>query len=175
MKLVNHFITISKHKIMVMKACFSLGLYKQGLLHDLSKYSPTEFFVGVKYFQGDSSPNNVERGKIGYSSAWLHHKGRNKHHFEYWLDYGNGADKSITGMRMPNHYIVEMFIDRVCACKNYQGDAYTNKSPLIYYEKGKMFHMIHPEVKEILETLLHMLANEGEINTFTYIKKELLK
>ena len=83
-----HFKTITKHKLMVMHYCFRIGLYKQGLLHDLSKYTPSEFLVGCKYYQGDVSPNNAEGKDKGYSSAWLHHKGRNKHHMEYWIDYG---------------------------------------------------------------------------------------
>ena len=81
-----HLSTINEHRFLVMKHCFRVGLYKQGLTHDLSKYSPTEFIPGVKYFQGDRSPNNAQREHEGYSSAWLHHKGRNKHHFEYWTD-----------------------------------------------------------------------------------------
>ena len=81
-----HFKTITRHKLLVMKYCFRIGLYKQGLLHDLSKYSPTEFLVGCRYYQGTRSPNNAEREDIGVSTSWLHHKGRNKHHFEHW-DY----------------------------------------------------------------------------------------
>ena len=78
MNIWKHFKTITHHKILVAKGCFKVGLYKQGLLHDMSKYSPTEFWVGAKYYQGTRSPNNAEREDIGYSSAWLHHKGRNK-------------------------------------------------------------------------------------------------
>ena len=75
MKAWKHFCTINHHKMLVMKGCFQVGLIKQGLLHDLSKYSPTEFIVGCKYYQGNMSPNNAEREAVGYSSAWLHHKG----------------------------------------------------------------------------------------------------
>ena len=31
-----HFRTITRHKLLVMKYCFRIGLYKQGLLHDYS-------------------------------------------------------------------------------------------------------------------------------------------
>ena len=79
MKAFAHFCTITKHKKLVLKECFRVGLYKQGLLHDMSKYSWTEFRVGCRYYQGTRSPNNAEREEKGYSSAWLHHKGRNKH------------------------------------------------------------------------------------------------
>ena len=87
-KVWKHLCTILHHKNLVRAGCFKIGLYKQGLLHDMSKYTPTEFLVGCKYYQGTMSPNNAEREDKGYSAAWLHHKGRNKHHMEYWIDYG---------------------------------------------------------------------------------------
>ena len=125
MKIWKHFCTITHHKYLVMKNCFKVGLYRQGLLHDMSKYSPAEFWVGCRYFQGNRSPNNAEREEKGYSSAWLHHKGRNKHHYEYWLDYGIHAGDGIVPVPMPMRYIVEMFIDRVAASKNYNQGHYT--------------------------------------------------
>ena len=85
MNIVNHFKTITNHKLLVMKYCFKVGLYKQGLLHDLSKYSFVEFSAGIQYYRGYVSPNSVQKTVEGYSAAWLHHKGRNKHHFEYWI------------------------------------------------------------------------------------------
>lgn len=170
-----HLKTINHHKMLVMKGCFKVGLYKQGLLHDLSKYMPSEFLVGVKYYRGNMSPNNLERKEKGYSSAWLHHKGRNKHHLEYWIDYAEGdAEAPLAGMRMPDKYVVEMFIDRMSASKNYQKEKYTDRSALEYYERGKAHHILHPEVKELLERLLHMLADEGEEATMDYIRREVL-
>ena len=88
----NHFRTITHHRLLVMKGCFQVGLYRQGLLHDLSKYTWTEFKTGVRYYQGDRSPNAAEKEIMGYSPAWLHHKGRNKHHFEYWTDVSTRED-----------------------------------------------------------------------------------
>ena len=92
MHIKEHFQTITYHRRLVRQSCFRVGLYWQGLTHDLSKYSLTEFLVGAKYFQGDCSPNNAEKEEKGYSSSWLHHKGRNKHHFEYWVDYVPGDE-----------------------------------------------------------------------------------
>ena len=66
-----HFKTITRHKLLVMKYCFRIGLYKQGLLHDLSKYSPTEFLVGCKYYQGTRSPNNAEREDLSLIHIFL--------------------------------------------------------------------------------------------------------
>lgn len=176
MKAWKHLKTITRHKIQVMKGCFKVGLYKQGLLHDMSKYSPSEFWVGVKYYQGNRSPNNAEREARGYSSAWLHHKGRNKHHYEYWIDY---STKEIPGgmapAPMPVKYVVEMLMDRIAACKIYNGAAYTPKDPLAYYLKGKENAPIHKETKALLEKLLMMLSEEGEEKTFDYIRREILK
>lgn len=174
MKAWKHLKTILHHKALVRAGCFKVGLYRQGLFHDMSKYFPTEFLVGCKYFQGNKSPNNAEREEKGYSAAWLHHKGRNKHHLEYWIDYS--ADKDImTGMKMPVNYVVEMFIDRMSASKNYQKEKYTDRSPLEYYEKGRGHYMMHPETQALLEKLLVMLAEEGEERTYRYIRREVLK
>lgn len=177
MKGWEHFKTITHHKILVMEGCFRLGLYKQGLLHDLSKYSPTEFLVGCKYYQGNRSPNNAEREDTGYSMSWLHHKGRNKHHYEYWIDYSAGSGAAIQGQKMPTKYVVEMFVDRICASKTYLGDAYTDDAPLIYYEKGaaKLGNMIHPDTAKLLHFMLKMLAEKGENYTFCFIRKNILK
>lgn len=108
MKALQHFKTITYHKYLVMKGCFAVGLYRQGICHDLSKYSWTEFRVGAKYYQGNRSPNNAEREDIGYSSAWLHHKGRNRHHYEYWVAAAIG---SLKGPRHggANIKVVKMF------------------------------------------------------------------
>ena len=177
LKAWKHLRTINHHKMLVMRQCFKVGLYKQGLLHDLSKYTPAEFFVGCKYFQGDRSPNNAEREVSGYSLAWLHHKGRNKHHYEYWIDYGLGKDEGIVGMKMPLRYVIEMFMDRVAASKTYMKESYTDEKPLEYYEHGaaKLGPMIHKDTAALLHRLLKMLAERGEAYTFSYIKNNIVK
>ncbi len=151
-----------------------MGLYRQGLLHDLSKYSWTEFRVGCRYYQGTRSPNNAEREELGYSLAWLHHKGRNKHHYEYWIDYGIGNGARMTGMKMPVNYVVEMFLDRVAASKIYRGADYSDRDPLDYYLKGKGEYMMHPQTEALRERLLRMLAEKGERETFSFVKNQIL-
>ena len=133
-----HLCTISQHKWQVMKNCFRVGLYKQGLLHDLSKYSPTEFVTGIRYYQGNRSPNSAEREEKGYSSAWLHHKGRNRHHFEYWLDVVKKQEGSVYAAEMPVKYVMEMVMDRIAASKVYEKENYTDWSAweCLYKEKG---------------------------------------
>ena len=170
-----HFKTITHHRHLVCKGCFAVGLYKQGLLHDLSKYSWVEFSVGARYFQGNKSPNNVERKEKGVSKAWLHHKGRNKHHFEYWIDYGLEEPHNMVGMLMPVNYVVEMYCDRVAACKTYQKDKYTDRSALEYYLAGKHKYMMHPDTERLLEDMLTHLAEYGEQATNEYIRREILK
>ena len=175
MKAWEHLKTISHHKRLVMENCFRVGLYKQGLLHDMSKYNPVEFFVGCKYYQGTRSPNAAEREARGYSSAWLHHKGRNKHHFEYWIDVDPKNGFQMAGMKMPVRYVIEMFMDRIAASKTYQKEAYTDRSPLEYYERSKNVMVIHPTTRRQLEILLHMLADKGEEETFRYIREHIIR
>ena len=172
MKWLEHLKTINKHKLVVMKHCFAVGLYKQGILHDLSKYSWTEFSVGAKYFQGNRSPNDAEREDKGYTSSWLHHKGRNKHHLEYWIDYSVDKTKGIVGMQMPKQYVIEMFCDRIAACKIYNKENYNQRQPLEYYMKGRAGKLLHPETKRLLEGYLKMLAEKGEEYTFRYIRNK---
>lgn len=171
---IRHFDTITTHRHLVMKGCFEVGLYRQGLLHDLSKYNPVEFIPGAIYYQGTESPNNAERRKKGHSSAWLHHKGRNKHHYEYWIDYTLAPDHHIGGNKMPIKYVVEMYVDRVSASKNYQKDLYTDQSALRYFNKGKDKYMMHEDTYDKLVMLLTYLADNGEEATNEYIRKEIL-
>ncbi len=171
-----HFKTITYHRYLVMKGCFAIGLYRQGLCHDLSKYSPSEFIVGAKYYQGDRSPNNAEREDIGYSSAWLHHKGRNKHHYEYWIDYSTKYVKGgMAPVPMSTRYIAEMLMDRVAACKVYNKDKYTCSSPWEYYQSGKDPAPLHIKTKTMLELFLKMMEMKGEKETYNFIKEKILK
>ena len=172
-----HLCTILHHKNLVRHYCFKAGLYKQGIMHDWSKYNPIEFFAGVKYYQGGKrSPNFAEKEDKKYSSAWLHHKGRNKHHFEYWIDYGINCGTIIKGVPMPRRYVAEMIMDRISASRVYLGDAYTDQAPYQYLKKG-IGHLwfVHPETLSQLEFLLRMLSERGEDDTLYYIRYHFLK
>ncbi len=179
LKVFKHFKTISEHRKVVRKGCFRVGLYFQGLTHDLSKYSPSEFFVGAKYYQGYRSPNNAEREKKGYSEAWMHHKGRNKHHYEYWTDYRPGSREGeehvIVPTRMPKRYLVEMYVDRVSASMIYNKGHYTNDMPLQYFERGDYTKLMEEHTRKELESLLKMLASNGPEVTERYIRNVILK
>ena len=173
MKVWQHLKTITRHKWLVMKGCFAVGLYKQGLLHDLSKYGPAEFLTGIRYYQGTRSPNAAEREEKGYSEAWMHHKGRNKHHYEYWTDLDLRTRK-YESFPMPRKYLVEMVMDRRAACLVYEGERYTPASALNYYLKSKERLLMHPRTQQELEYILTMLRDQGEEVTFRYLREDVL-
>ena len=170
---IEHFKTITNHRRLVRKYCIRLGLVWQGLTHDLTKYSPAEFLRGAVYYQGDRSPNDQERRQTGVSRAWLHHKGRNKHHFEYWIDYVLNEDGSVSfgGNRMPKKYVAEMFCDRIAASKIYLGDKYTDSAPYDYFMRARKGTMMHPETLAEIEKMLEILKDEGEDAAFEYVRK----
>jgi len=174
MKAWQHFKTITRHRFIVMAGCFRVGLYWQGLTHDLSKYSPTEFLQGVRYYQGIRSPNAAEREVKGYSEAWMHHKGRNRHHYEYWTDM-NMERRVYESVPMPRKYLVEQVMDRRAACIVYQGKDYTPASPLNYFLKSRERTLMHPQNQRELEHILTMLRDQGEKETFRYLKHHVLK
>ena len=153
-----HLKTVQRHRHLVRQYCFRLGLYWQGLTHDLSKFSPVEFWAGVKYFQGDRSPNDAQRRDKGYSASWMHHKGRNRHHFEYWTDYGVSGE-GIIGVEMPKKYVADF----------QPGDPYQ------FFQYGKKKRLLmHPATSELLETILIVLRDQGEDAAFDYVRREVL-
>lgn len=165
-----HFQTITRHRNKVIAHCAKAGILWQGLRHDLSKYTPTEFLAGARFYQGGMrSPNEAEREHMGYSAAWIHHKGRNRHHFEHWTDY-NPVTKVISPVRMPIKCVIEMFCDRVAASKIYKGDSYTDDMPLQYFMGAKHRRIIQKDSSALLEHLLIMLRDKGEDETFKYIR-----
>ncbi len=158
--MIKHFHTINKHKWYVFIYSVKAGIPVLGLLHDLSKYSFEEFFESVKYYDGHRSPISYARKDKGYSLARLHHKGRNKHHFEYWEDvYKDGRFGSV----MPYPYLVECLCDKIAACKVYNGKNYADSQILAYWndidKKSPM--VIHPGVVEFMDIVLKKLSKEG--------------
>lgn len=172
-----HFKTITRHRMIVCRHCFRVGLYWRGLTHDLSKYSWTEFRAGAKYYQGTRSPNTEEREENGYSVAWMHHKGRNRHHFEYWTDL-DLVTKRYAPVAMPRVFFVEMVMDRIAACKVYHGKSYRDGDALGYFEhalEARESMMMHPKTKRELTYILTMLRDKGEKETFRFIREVVLK
>ncbi len=172
MNWIKHFSTITKHRHQVIRHCAKAGIFWQGVRHDLSKYTPTEFLNGIRNYQGYRSPNEQERETKGYSEAWMHHKGRNRHHFEYWTDY-NPKTKKVEPVMMPLRFVAEMFCDRLAASKIYNKENYNNTQPLDYFLKGKDRRMIHPQTSDLLESWLVLLKEQGEDAVFKTIKTAL--
>ena len=156
-KFMGHLHTIHKHRFKVFCLCCKVGIPLQGFLHDLSKYSPTEFWEGVKYYQGNHSPIQNCKKEEGYSKAWLHHKGRNKHHYEYWYDY---ACPVITPI-MPFHYFLEMICDSMAAGMTYQGKKWTKEYQLSYWNKSKTYAKMNPIIYKLLEKIYTEISIKG--------------
>ncbi len=171
MKIIKHFITITRHRHEVIKNCIKAGIGFQGLFHDLSKYSPAEFIPSAKLYQGDRSPNEKARELYGCSSAWMHHKGRNKHHFEYWTDI-NAFSKKYESVPVPDKYIIEMVCDRIAASKIYKGKDYTDSSAVEYLLRSHDKLNMHEETYEKLVYLLTFLKENGEKKLFNLLKSK---
>jgi hypothetical protein len=134
-KFIGHLKTICKHRAYVFYYSCKAGIPLQGLVHDLSKFSPIEFLEGVKYYQGTSSPINACKKKNGWSKAWMHHKGRNRHHYEYWID---NLDKGTgTPLEMPIKYAIEMICDFLAAGRAYNGKNFTYKDEYNWWQNKK--------------------------------------
>lgn len=167
-----HLHTINTHRKEVRRNCFACGLYMQGLTHDLSKYSPSEFIESVKYFQGNRSPYMYEKEHFGFANGWMHHKGRNRHHWEYWYDMKDGIWQPL---EMPYRYFVEMVCDRVAACRIYQKEKYTKASALEYYMTRNDRRYMHEKTADLLETVLKDISVRGEDAVFADLRKEIIR
>ncbi len=167
-KAIRHFHKVNKHRFLVFRYCLRCGMPWRGLVHDLSKYSPTEFFESVKYYNGTHSPINDCRQDRGYSLAWLHHKGRNKHHLEYWYDFQNKEPIII-----PYKYAVEYICDSISASKAYKGKDFTVTAPLEYQTKILEYLIVHPKIKAFILQCVKDLAEHGEKYIFNrkYMKR----
>ena len=155
-----HFKVIIKHKWYVAIECFKAGLYWQGLVHDLSKFTPTEFFISAKYFTGKSSPIDKERIEKGYSIVWLNHKAKNKHHFHYWVDIDR--DKCVP-VDMPDKYILEMACDFIGAGKAYNNVTNDRRDPLKYYKEKINKELMTEITKKKFENVLTNYASYGKV------------
>ena len=159
-KTFKHLHLVNRHRWYVFKYSVKAGIPFRGMIHDLSKYSPTEFFESVKYFDGHRSPIVFCKMDKGYSKAWLHHKGRNKHHLEYWEDVFKG--ERIAAF-IPYKYVVESICDKLAATKAYNGKNFNQKQALEYWEKVDKNNptKIHPGIIEFIDTVLKKIADNG--------------
>lgn len=167
-KFRSHLSTINRHRNLVKSMCFKCGMISQGLKHDLSKYSFQEFWPSVRYFQGNRSPITYEKEIKGYSECWLHHKGRNKHHWEYWTDR---KQFNMVAHEMPFNYVLESVLDKIAASKVYKKNNYSIDYPYEFFEKSYEIHVMNQNNAKQIETLLIYLKDNGEEKTLEYIKQ----
>ena len=167
-----HFKTVCKHKWIVFKECCACGIFWQGLVHDMSKFGFTEFVASARHFQGDRSPIDAEKEAIGYSMAWLHHKGHNKHHWEYWTDFDSNGQ--VVANAIPFKYIVEMVCDWIGAGKTYSEEKWTQAEPLNYFNKVRAGRHFHPETEKVIMTLLGVIYYCG-LDDFHKLCRDMIK
>lgn len=157
---LKHLRIVAKHRWVVLQQCARCGYFWQGLTHDLSKLSRAEFVSSARYFQGDRSPIEAEKASQGYSAAWLHHKGRNPHHWEYWTDFDEG-DGHVIANKIPYRYVVEMVCDWIGAGMVYSQDKWTQSEPLAYYDKVRKGRHFHEETEILLRFFLEVIKDYG--------------
>lgn len=165
-----HFHEVNKHRWRVFTLMCRAGFPFQGLIHDLSKYSPTEFKESAKFFVNKyTSPIANAMNKQGYSLAWLHHKGRNKHHPAYWFDINAPLKAPI----IPFKYCVEMICDRIAACKGYKGKGYKDIEPYYYWNKTRDKEYLNRKIQSFITEVLELLGVHGEkiVINKKYLKK----
>ena len=162
-KFVGHFKTICDHKYWVGHYLIKCGLYYQAIMHDLSKFSPTEFFESVKYYSGTESPINVCKKDKGYSLAWLHHRGRNPHHHLYWVDR---IDEGCYAIKMPYKYMIEAVCDYLGAGRAYMKQNFTYKKEYSWWENNRESLTMNIETKAWIDMILYncILTNGKFLN-----------
>ena len=155
--IIGHTKTIVKHRWIVFKLACRAGIPWRGFVHDLSKFSPTEFWEGVKYYVGVHSPITEAKKDKGYSEAWLHHKGRNKHHPEYWVDY----DVDPLVPVIPYKYAVEKVCDDLSAGIVYNGKNWTQDVQYNYYMRQREIVLINPKIDNFLVEVYSQVKDNG--------------
>ena len=164
-----HIKTVMTHKFYVFIFACKAGIPFRGLVHDMSKFSPSEFFESVKYYQGNGSPISAAKKENGYSKAWLHHNGRNKHHWQYWYD-SQTYDKTPI---IPYKYTVEMICDTLAAGKTYKGKNWTKDYQLSYWQKERKTVKMNECIQNVLTEVYTQVASEGinihELNSVTIL------
>lgn len=159
MKILKHFKTIVRHKVIVCLECIKCGQVWRGIMHDNSKFSFTEFLPSARYFQGDRSPIEAEKAAIEYSIAWQHHMGHNPHHWEYWIDFN--SDGQVIANKIPYPYVVEMVCDWIGASMVYNNGKWNQSEPLKYYNKVRSGRHFHPDTERILVKFLKCINDKG--------------
>lgn len=150
-KIRKHWKTVRTHRKWVRHYCRLAGIRWRGWKHDLSKYSPIEFFESARYWSGFSSPINEAKKVQGYSRAWLHHRGRNTHHWAYWTD---NFSEGLTVYCMPKNDFVEMVCDFLGAGHAYNDHfSYSRERSWWLEDREKGCKAMHPANKQMLDII----------------------
>lgn len=162
---VKYIRTVIKHKYHVFKFMAKAGLPVRGILHDMSKFSITEFKASARYF---NFPTREVKDVEAYHKAWLHHKARNKHHPDYWVDNINHRNHMPIPRKMPFKYAVEMLCDWLGAGIVYGGDKWTVHSPTIWYETTGKYYRLHPITRDFVERVLNDISSKESLDVLNY-------
>lgn len=157
-KFFGHLKTVWTHRHWVKYFCRLAGIPGRGWKHDLSKYSPIEFWESVRYWDGKVSPIVRCKEENGFSFAWMHHKGRNSHHYEYWMDRFDYGGMPIP---MPKDDFVEQVCDFIAAGITYNGKWYTDfkyANELEWWKKKKEHCSMHPINQKMLDIIFEQFA-----------------
>lgn len=135
------------HKWIVFKECAKRGQLWRGLVHDLSKFLPCEYFPYVDHFYGVNNQS-------AFDHAWNRHQKSNKHHWQYWvLTPDDGEPKAL---EIPRHYVIELVSDWYSAGMVITGG--NNLAKWYSANKGKM--ILHPNTRNYIE---HLIFNDFDV------------
>ena len=170
-KCIKHFKLVCKHKWYVFLASCEAGIPFRGFMHDWSKFSPIEFFNSAKYYTGNSSPIDNEKNDKGYSFAWLHHRGRNPHHWEYWIDNLSSGGEAL---KIPKKYVIEMICDWIGAGKAYSKNTWSYSQPFnrfirLYNNRDIILHI------DTYKVIFNILQLYGKGHYLNYCIKQSFK
>lgn len=165
-----HLKRVCIHKYFVGRYLMKCGFYAQAITHDLSKFSYTEISESIKFYEEGRSPIEVAKEKQGYSLAWLHHRGRNKHHNTYWTDNYDRVmmGKKLTCYIMPFRYAVELVCDYLGASIAYnKNHELVIDDAIAFWNKIKDKEAMHPAIKDFVTTVYREIKYNGIDVTLT--------
>ena len=149
-----------RHKWYVFVECCKMGMPIMGILHDWSKFRPSEFIPYAKHFFGPGRSIHTGRNKQGYykptntgdpafDRAWFWHAKRNKHHWQYWCVPEAGQEA--IPQDIPLKYIKEMVCDWHGAAKAQNSQSTVEE----WYKANKNKMIMSIRTRETLESFLY--------------------
>jgi hypothetical protein len=154
-----HIYYLMRHKYFVFVECFKMGLFWQGITHDLSKLSPTELGPYSRMFYTDKKPirdktgyyKPYDTGNEEFELAWLNHTRKNKHHWQFWVLPHDRNDEGCEKIfDMPEKYALEMIADWMGAAKAQRN----NHTALEWYNVHKHKLGLSTKTREFIEKKL---------------------